>query len=159
LYRNDPDVKKLNLVYYATDKNRAQWAKRSEAATEFRTGTNLYTNGVDEIFANEPPDDTWKLGRKPRSVEWENKRKAASGEKTKGSKTYTNGTVNMPILEGEIVPEGFYLGMKQRPNTVYSYTNETKTTLVQFTGSHEVPKDLIRIKGTALINSIKKKLD
>lgn len=158
LYRTDPIIEKLKLISYVTDKNRAQWVKRSEAATEFRTGTNLYTNGIDEIFAHEPPDETWKLGRKPRSEDWETKRTESVSKKCKGSKTYTNGLINIPIQDGDEIPLGFYPGMKFRPNTVYSYTNEEKSVLVQFKGNHEIPQDLIRIKGTGLVKTLKNKL-
>lgn len=158
LYKTDPLIEELGLIVYVTDKNREQWVKRTEAATEFRTGTNLYTNGIEEVFANEPPDNTWRLGRKPRTDEWKLNQLNSIRDKIKGSKTYTNGLVCMPIKPGELIPEGFYIGMKHRPDTVYSYTNKDKSVLVQFTGSHEVPKDLKRIRGNDQLENIKKKL-
>lgn len=157
--KGDPIIEKYDLILYRTEKQIAQNLARTDLATAARLGTNFYTNGIDEIFANEPPDATWSLGRKPRSEEWEVKRKAAAAKKFKGSTTYTNGLVNMPIQDGDHIPDGFYPGMKKRPNTTYSYTNKDKSVLIQFTGEHEVPVDMIRIKGIESIDSLKRKLN
>lgn len=157
--KEDPIITELNLVPLQTDAQRAQQAVRLELATAAHLGTNLWTDDVDEKFSVECPGIGWKLGRAPRSAEWEVKRKAASAKKFKGSTTYTNGLVNMPIQAGDHIPDGFYPGMKKRPNTTYSYTNKDKSVLIQFTGNHEVPADMIRLKGIESIDSLKRTLN
>jgi len=156
--KNDPIIKEYDLIIYRSEKQITQNASRSALATKARLGTNIYTNGIDEVFAFEPPDTTWKLGRKPRNAEWEIKRKEAYMKACKGAKTYTNGFVNTFIKEGDSIPDGFYLGMKFRPNTIYYYTNEDETELLEFKGHHMPPMGMTKIKINKAM-SIKKSLN
>jgi hypothetical protein len=143
--KGDPIIDLCDLILYRTEKQIAQNASRSALASAARLGTNIYTNGTDEVFATEPPDPSWKLGRKPRDSDWEAKRKEAYLKACKGAKTYTNGLVNTFIQEGDLIPDGFYPGMKFRPNTVYYYTNEDKSELLEFKGYHIPPVGMHKI--------------
>lgn len=156
--KGDPIIKQYDLIPYRTEKQIAQNASRTALASAARLGKNFYTNGMEEIFAFEPPDKSWKLGRKPRSKEWERKRKESYLKACVGAKTYTNGLVNTFIQEGEPIPEGFYPGMKSRPNSIYYYTDENQTVLLECKGYHLPPEGMIKIK-TRKANSIKHKLN
>lgn len=141
---SDPIIQELELIQYRTQAQIDQNTSRTYLAAEARTGTNLYTNGIDEIFSNSPPDDSWYLGRKPRSEEWESKRINNMRERVVGSKTYTNGITNIFVKSGDIIPEGFYLGMKQKERNHY-YTNGDKSEVLTFFGRHEVPIGYIKV--------------
>jgi hypothetical protein len=156
--KGDPIIEQYDLILYRTEKQIAQNASRTKLAAAAKLGTNIYTNGVDEVFATEPPDPSWKLGRKPRDSEWELKRKEAYLKACKGAKTYTNGLVNTFIQEGDPIPDGFYPGMKFRPNTVYYYTNEDKSELLEFQGYHTPPVGMTKIP-TVKAMTIKHKLN
>lgn len=157
-FENDPIIKELNLVHYKTDKQMEQFSTVLELATAAKLGTQIYNNGVEEKFLREPIDSTWVLGRLERNQEWETKRISKMKEKVVGSKIYTNGKENMFVQEGEEIPEGFYLGLKFRDNLVYNYTNVERDVLLEFTGPHIPPKDMVRIVGKEKINALKKKL-
>ena len=156
--KGDPIIEQYDLILYRTEKQIEQNLCRTKLAAAAKLGTNIYTNGIDEIFASEPPDQSWKLGRKPRDSEWEMKRKEAYLKACKGAKTYTNGLVNTFIQEGDPIPDGFYLGMKFRPNTVYYYTNEDKSELLEFKGYHTPPDGMMKIS-VAKAMTINRKLN
>ena len=156
--KGDPIIEQYDLILYRTEKQITQNASRTELASKARLGKNIYTNGVDEVFATEPPDPNWKLGRKPRDLEWEMKRKEAYAKAVIGTRTYTNGLVNTFIRDGHPIPDGFYLGMKFRPNTVYFYTNEDKSKLLEFKGYHTPPDGMMKIS-VAKAMTINRKLN
>jgi hypothetical protein len=112
--KDDPIISQLQLTPLRTEAQITQNASRTALASEARTGTNIYNNGIEEKFLFEPIDKTWFLGRLPRCDEWEEKRKAASSAAVKGKKTYNNGLTNRFFAVGEPIPEGFVPGMKPR---------------------------------------------
>lgn len=156
--KDDPIIKELSLISYRTQAQIGQNASRTPLATQAKLGTNIYNNGIEEKFLLEPIDETWVLGRLPRNDEWEATRKKNMLAKVVGSKIYTNGITNMYIKENDPIPEGFYLGMKFRPNTTYTYTNDTRTELKEFVGYHTPPENMKRITGKEKIDPIKKSL-
>jgi hypothetical protein len=153
----DPIIQSLELIQYRSQAQIDQNASRTVLASEARTGSNIYNNGVEEKFLFEPTDDTWVLGRLPRNGDWESKRKDAVNAKVVGAKTYTNGKINMFILPNDTVPVGFWLGMKHRENTIYTYVSEETKTIIEFKGLHTPPTEMTRILGVEKINSYKRR--
>jgi hypothetical protein len=135
---SDPIIKQLGLIQYRSAAQIAQNASRTLLATEARTGSNIYNNGEREEFLHEPAEG-WVLGRLPRSEEWETTRSNAVKDAVCGSNTYTNNEVNMFVKPGDIIPEGFYPGMKHRDNITYYYINGDKNDVLEFLGKHKIP--------------------
>lgn len=112
--------------------------------SEVKMGTNIYNNGIEELFEKEHPGEGWVLGRMPRSEEWKAKQKLAVIEKVVGSEQFTNGTRNIFVKPGDIIPDGFEKGMKFRDNTTYYYVNGDN--IISFVGKHISPDGYKTIK-------------
>ena len=111
---------------------------------EMRLGTNIYNNGVNELFEKEHPGEGWILGRLPRSREWIENRDAAVRAKVVGAKQFTNGIRNIFVKAGDVIPEGFSKGMQFRDTTTYYYVKDDN--ILSFLGKHQSPEGYETIK-------------
>lgn len=109
---DDPIIQELNLVPHVTENQRKQMVKWSQAAADSNRGTNIYNNGVDEARFDEDPGGEWKIGRLPRSPEWDKKQKEATSKQ--GHKFWNNGVECRLLKPDEAVPEGWVPGMIKR---------------------------------------------
>lgn len=125
--KDDPIIQQLDLIPLRTQAQVDQNAARTILASEARTGTNIYTNGVEEMFCNEPPDETWYLGRKPRSDEWELKRKEATAAVFKNSTVYNDGIKHYYIQEGDYIDPSWTKGMKPQKERKFTFTDGITT--------------------------------
>lgn len=109
---DDPIIQELNLVPHVTENQRKQMVKWGQAAADSNRGTNIYNNGVDEARFDEDPGGEWKIGRLPRSPEWDKKQKEATSKQ--GHKFWNNGVECRLLKPDETVPEGWVPGMIKR---------------------------------------------
>lgn len=114
IYMNDPIIQELGLYYKVSDKQKAQQIRRLEKATEAKLGSIVYNNGIIEVKKKAHPGDGWVEGRLPRSIEHDEKQRAATSAAVAGTRTYTDGVRNYRIKPGDYIDPTWTLGMKPR---------------------------------------------
>jgi hypothetical protein len=146
LYKDDPIIAELGLVFHQTENRISSAIKNAKFATEANTGSTWYNNGeINKKFKTDP-GYPWVIGQINISDEAKKARADGVRKARANKKCYHDGKNNYYFSENEVVPEGLIPGMapqKKRAvtnkNSGYSVYNDGVKAFKVFSGDYIDP--------------------
>lgn len=146
LYKDDPIINQLGLVFHQTENRIAASIANSEFARQANIGSTWYNNGeINKKFKSDP-GHPWVIGQINITDEAKKARADGVRKARANKKCYHDGKNNYYFSENEIVPEGLIPGMapqKKRAvtdkNSGYSVYNDGVKAFKVFSGDYIEP--------------------
>ncbi len=114
LYKDDPIISEIGLVYHLTEGRMQSALKFQKKAVEANTGTSWYNNGTINKKFKEDPGSPWVLGQIGISDEAKKARADALRKAVSGKKCYNDGVKNYYFSDDEVIPDHLTKGMRPR---------------------------------------------
>lgn len=111
LYKDDPAIAELGLMYYITEKRLESATNAQKLAVDYNTGTKWYNNGTENKKFKGVIPEGWVLGQIGISDEVKRVRGIETSKRVAGTQTYNDGIRNYRIKDGDFIDPSWKRGM------------------------------------------------